>query len=168
MSYSDKGLATLEELEARARADDIEMSARMCVDMSRFKAVVKQLRRVDDNIILRMNNTNTAAAGECLAVFQILQTAYRRREHDIGMCLGVLDRRISDAEEAGSGDGGGRARLFSLKTQRDWVASERGVEDIVRRRSLDVFRSRCQFFEPPPEFDDFLNRRGEYEERETP
>ncbi|KAJ2618316.1 hypothetical protein EV177_000035 [Coemansia sp. RSA 1804] len=138
------------------------MSARMCLDMSRFKAVVKQLRRVDDNIILRMNNTNTAAAGECLALFQILQTAYRRREHDIGMCLGVLERRISDVEEAsGSGGSGGRAKIFSLKTQRDWVASERGVEDIVRRRSLDVFKSRCQFFEFPPEFDDFLNRRGE-------
>ncbi|KAJ2663602.1 hypothetical protein IWW48_001285 [Coemansia sp. RSA 1200] len=158
MSYSDRGLATLGELEAKARADDIEMSARICLDMSHFKAVMKQLRKVDDNIILRMNNTNTTAPGECMALFQILQTAYRRREHDIGMCLGVLDRRISDVEEAD--DDGGRSTLFSLRTQRDWVASERGVEDIVRRRSLDVFKSRCQFFEFPPEFGDFLNRRG--------
>ncbi|KAJ1786633.1 hypothetical protein LPJ59_005892 [Coemansia sp. RSA 2399] len=156
MSRDGGSLATLEELKAKARGTDVEMSARICLNLSHFKAVLKHLRQVDDNIILRMNNTNTAAAGECLAVFQILQTAYQRRERDIGMCLSVLDQKI---EETKKNDQQKRNRLFSLETQRDWIANERSVEDIVRKRSLDVFRSRCQFFEFPPEFEEFLSQR---------
>ncbi|KAJ1662147.1 hypothetical protein IW140_004425 [Coemansia sp. RSA 1813] len=160
MSRDNGSLATLEELKAKARATDVEMSTRICLDMSHFKAVMKHLRKVDDNIILRMNTTNTAAEGECMAVFQILQTAYRRRERDISLCLGVLDQKIEETKMNDRKNGGsGRSKLFSLETQRDWIANERGVEDIVRKRSLDVFRSRCQFFEFPKEFEDFLNQR---------
>ncbi|KAJ1994258.1 hypothetical protein GGI26_004322 [Coemansia sp. RSA 1358] len=146
-------LATLEELRAKAQARDVEMTGRICLDMSHFKAVMRQLRKVDDNIILRMNTTNTAEVHECFAVFQILQTAYRRRERDINMCLRVLDEKIAEAKESKS------PKMFSLETQRDWVSNERGVEDIVRKRSLDVFKSRCQLFEFPKEFEDFLNQR---------
>ncbi|KAJ2401308.1 hypothetical protein GGI23_001484, partial [Coemansia sp. RSA 2559] len=64
MSRDSGSLATLEELKAKARGAEVEMSARICLNMSHFKAVLKHLRQVDDNIILRMNNTNTAAAGE--------------------------------------------------------------------------------------------------------
>ncbi|KAJ2531685.1 hypothetical protein EV175_007201, partial [Coemansia sp. RSA 1933] len=97
MARDNESLATIEELKARARGVEVEMSPRICLNMSHFKAVMKHLRKVDDNIVLRMNTTNTEAAGECLAMFQIMQAAYQRRDRDIGMCLGVLDRKIEEA-----------------------------------------------------------------------
>ncbi|KAI8323339.1 hypothetical protein GQ54DRAFT_112206 [Martensiomyces pterosporus] len=148
-----EGLPTLSELAERAKSSNVQMTEKTCLNMSHFKAVMKQLRRVDDNIMLRMNNTNTASDGECLAFFKVLQTAYMRREHDISKCIGVMDRAIEETERQGA-----RATLFSQQTQRDWIANERSVEDIVRRRSLDVFRARCQFFEFPSEFEMFLHR----------
>ncbi|KAJ2817110.1 hypothetical protein IWW50_006275, partial [Coemansia erecta] len=51
------------------------------------------------------------------------------------------------------------APSFSLQTQREWVGAERGVEKIVRRRTLDVFRARCPFFELPEEYADILESK---------
>ncbi|KAJ1812304.1 hypothetical protein LPJ56_005544, partial [Coemansia sp. RSA 2599] len=106
------------------------------------------LRKVDDNIILRMNSTNTASADECLALFRVLQTAYARREHDISYCVSVLDERLAQSPKS-----------FSLQSQRDWIDSEKSVEDIVRKRSLDVFRSRCKYFDFPGDIEDFIQRK---------
>ncbi|KAJ2241860.1 E3 ubiquitin-protein ligase tom1 [Coemansia sp. RSA 475] len=143
---------TTNELAEQARASNVEMSERVCLDMSHFKSVLRHLRKVDDNIILRMNTTNTAAAGECQIMFGVLQTAYARRDHDIEYCLRVLDRKIDErrAENTPS---------FSLQTQRRWLDGEHGVERIVRRRTLDVFRTRCPFFELPKEYIDILESK---------
>ncbi|KAI7823952.1 hypothetical protein BX661DRAFT_185988, partial [Kickxella alabastrina] len=143
-STDDDGMSTLKELAQKAKAEDVEMSVQTCLNMSHFKATMRELRKVDDNIILRMNNTNTAAAEDCLAFFNVLRTAYARREHDISYCLSVLEQRIAQQTP--------RKNTMSLESQRDWVENERSVEDIVRSRSLQVFRSRCRFFEFPPEF----------------
>ncbi|KAJ1998599.1 hypothetical protein IWW39_000201 [Coemansia spiralis] len=133
----DRGdLATINELAQRARATDVEMSESTCLNLSKFKAVLRQLRKVDDNIMLRLNNTNTASREDCLALFNALQTTYLRRSKDIDTCVAVLDRKLSDTDHG---------RLFSVRAQRDWVANERSVESIIRRRSLDVLGSRCQF-----------------------
>ncbi|KAJ2365965.1 hypothetical protein IW150_006070 [Coemansia sp. RSA 2607] len=142
MSSWNADLSTLRELEERARAPEVEMSVRTCLNMSHFKATMRELRKVDDNIVIRMNTTNTASGDECQAFFRVLQTAYARREHDIAYCLSVLDKKLSESP-----------RKLSLESQRDWVASERSVENIVRKRTLDVFRSRCKFFELPEEFE---------------
>ncbi|KAJ2907596.1 hypothetical protein GGI21_003729 [Coemansia aciculifera] len=118
-----------------------EISESACLNLSRFKATLRQLRKVDDNIILRLNGTDTASHEDCLALFNALQTTYLQRRKAIDKCVGVLDRKLDDAAAANSST----RQTFSVKAQRDWVANERAVEDIVKRRSLDVLRSRCQF-----------------------
>ncbi|ORX68524.1 hypothetical protein DL89DRAFT_179238 [Linderina pennispora] len=151
-------LPTLSELAERARAPSIEMTQRTCLNMSQFRAHMRLLRKVDDNIILRLNNTNTASDQECLAFFRILQTAFMRRAQDIAMCAGEVDRAVQAKEAEQQHAGKRRSELFALRAQAAWVASERSVEDIVRQRSLDVFKARCQFFELPSEFVDFLDQ----------
>ncbi|KAJ2082110.1 hypothetical protein H4R24_001851 [Coemansia sp. RSA 988] len=140
----NSGLETIHELEERARISNVEMSERVCLNMSHFKAVLHELRKVDDNIMLRMNTTNTASADDCKALFAVLQTAYARREHDIRFCVDVLDRNIDERKKQNSPS-------FSLQTQRNWISNELSVESIVRRRSLSVFKSRCPFIDFPEE-----------------
>ncbi|KAJ2812411.1 hypothetical protein H4S07_001419 [Coemansia furcata] len=131
----DRGdFATINELAQRARATDVDISESTCQSLSKFKAAMRKLRKIDDNIMLRLNSTNTASQEDCLAFFNLLQTTYQRRSKDIDMCVDVLDKKLMN-----------NARSFSIKAQRDWVANERSVEDIIRRRSLDILRSRCQF-----------------------
>ncbi|KAJ2604773.1 hypothetical protein H4R99_001597 [Coemansia sp. RSA 1722] len=145
---SGQEMSTLRELEQKARGSDIEINARVCLNMSHFKATMRELRKVDDNIILRMNSTNTASTKECLALFRVLQTAYARREHDISYCLGVLNQKLAESPKS-----------FLLESQRDWIDNEKSVEDIVRKRSLDVFNSRCKYFDFPADFEDFIQRK---------
>ncbi|KAJ1642423.1 hypothetical protein LPJ64_005735 [Coemansia asiatica] len=143
-------MSTLRELEQRARASDIEINARVCLNMSHFKATMRELRKVDDNIILRINSTNTASTDECLALFRVLQTAYARREHDISYCLNVLDEKLKQSPKS-----------FTLQSQRDWIDSEKSVEDIVQKRSLDVFKSRCKYFDFPADFGNYSKEMSE-------
>ncbi|KAJ2627859.1 E3 ubiquitin-protein ligase tom1, partial [Coemansia sp. RSA 1290] len=51
---------TLNELAEQARERPVQMSERVCLNMSQFKAVLRQQRKIDDNIILQMNTTDTA------------------------------------------------------------------------------------------------------------
>ncbi|KAJ1753453.1 hypothetical protein LPJ79_000312 [Coemansia sp. RSA 1821] len=132
----------LNELAEQARERPVQMSERVCLNMSQFKAVLRQQRKIDDNIILQMNTTDTAKVSECKALFAVLQAAYQRRDHDIEFCLNVLDQKIKQKQAAGTPS-------FSLQAQYEWMDGERKVESIVKQRTLDVFKARCPFFEVP-------------------
>ncbi|KAJ2742152.1 hypothetical protein GGI20_004689 [Coemansia sp. BCRC 34301] len=127
--------ASIHELAQRARAMDVELSEKTCLNLSKFKAALRQLRKIDDTIMLRLNSTDTASQEDCLALFNALKTTYQQRSKGIDMCVSVLDRKLKDADKS----------MFSIKAQRDWVANERSVEEIIRRRSEDIIRSRCVF-----------------------
>lgn len=53
---------------------------------------MKELRRVDDNIINRLNSTSTQAEGVCGDFFKQMSDAYHKRDEAIDYCLKV--RRI--------------------------------------------------------------------------
>lgn len=50
---------------------------------------MKELRRVDDNIIPRMNATDTHSEKACGQFFHQLAEAYQKRETAINYCLKV-------------------------------------------------------------------------------
>ena len=51
--------------------------------------LMKEYRKIDDNILLRMNTTNTHSEVSCKEFFKHLSDAYARREKAIGSCLKV-------------------------------------------------------------------------------
>lgn len=56
--------------------------------------MMKELRRVDDNIILGLNSTDTHSENACGEFFTRLATAYRKREQAVDYCLKVMDDEI--------------------------------------------------------------------------
>jgi hypothetical protein len=52
---------------------------------------MKELRRIDDNIMLRMNTTNTHSEAACADFFRQLAAAYERRERAVAFCRGVSE-----------------------------------------------------------------------------
>lgn len=61
--------------------------------------MMKEYRRVDDNIILRMNTTDTHSEAGCGEFFKQLADAYQKREDTVNYCLKVSStpRRQVDA-----------------------------------------------------------------------
>ncbi|CAO3650293.1 unnamed protein product [Cunninghamella blakesleeana] len=129
---------------------DKPLNPSTCYNLSFFKEIMKELRRVDDNIIPRLNSTDTHSEGACADFFKQLSSAYRKREQAVDYCLKVIDAEIEaknkklqedpDDYEVQSG-------LFSDETKRRMVANELVVEDIVRERTIQVFKSKCRVFD---------------------
>ncbi|RUS23042.1 hypothetical protein BC937DRAFT_92997 [Endogone sp. FLAS-F59071] len=66
----------------------------MCYNLSFFKELMKEYRRVDDNIMLRMNTTNTHSEAACADFFKDLTYAYHKREDAVNYCLKVIDQEL--------------------------------------------------------------------------
>ncbi|CDZ98721.1 Annexin [Phaffia rhodozyma] len=170
-----------------------------CLDISLFKQVIKEWRKADDSIIIRLNRSSARSRDEsrssssssglssdagCAAAFADMVSTWSNRATILDYCTSVVDKLASspasatttipisppsgsspvfiseghpaDASswrwaEAGVGRSPGTrdvGRSDGEVLQRRY-ATERSVEAIVRERSLNAFKSRCPFFEPP-------------------
>jgi hypothetical protein len=134
------------------------MDSELCFNLSYFKRMpsvssvtwiehLKELRRVDDNILPRLNATNTHSDDDCKQFIVQLARAYQDRQDAIAHCTGLMDKEVQDkqAQLALDPDNSAlKARLFTLTLQRRMIANETTVEDIVRERSLRVIHDRCR------------------------
>ncbi|TFY61597.1 hypothetical protein EVJ58_g4412 [Rhodofomes roseus] len=114
----------------------VHVSASTCHDLSLFKDLLKEYRRLDDSITMRLNRTTAQ---------------FRDRDR-----LGLVDQSMEGkrmALDAETEDPAAQRRiqgaLYADEVKRNQVHNELVVEQIVRKRSLDAFRSRCKYFEPP-------------------
>ena len=58
-----------------------------------FVDKMREMRRIDDNIMLRLNATDTHSKESCAGFFKQLADAYTKRQHAIDTCLQVSMRR---------------------------------------------------------------------------
>ncbi|ORZ13952.1 caffeine-induced death protein 2 [Absidia repens] len=124
-----------------------------CSNFSFFKEFMKDLRRVDDNIINGLNSTDTHSENACGDFFNQLATAYKKREDAVTYCLNVMDSEIdrkSDILQNDPDDLDTQSSLFSDETKRRLIANEMIVEGIVRNRTIEVFKSKCHVFDVTP------------------
>ena len=56
--------------------------------------LMKEYRKIDDNIMLRMNTTDTHSEASCKEFFKHLSDAYTRREKAVESCLKVSNQII--------------------------------------------------------------------------
>ncbi|KAI0736197.1 caffeine-induced death protein 2-domain-containing protein [Fomitopsis betulina] len=149
----------------------VHVSASTCHDMSLFKDLLKEYRKLDDSITMRLNRTTAqfrdrdrqGLVGQgsvedeaCMQIWRELVANWKRRAEIVQYCVGVVDQSMDSkrlALEAETEDPATKRRmqgaLYAEEVKRNQVHNESSVEQIVRRRSLDAFRSRCKYFEPP-------------------
>jgi len=77
-----------------------EVNAETCYNLSYFKDVIREFRKIDDNIILKMNTTNTHSKAACADFFKELADAYQKREYVIDKCLKILDSEMEKKQKA--------------------------------------------------------------------
>ncbi|KAG0163556.1 hypothetical protein DFQ28_003832 [Apophysomyces sp. BC1034] len=121
-----------------------------CYNFSFFKEIMKELRRVDDNIVPRLNSTDVHSETACADFFKQLAGAYEKREKAINYCLKVMDDEIQKKNkllEEDPDDYDTRSSVFTDESKRRMIANELVVEDIVRDRTLQVFKNKCRVFD---------------------
>ncbi|CAG8439342.1 13746_t:CDS:2 [Funneliformis caledonium] len=132
-----------------------EVNVETCYNLSYFKDLMKEYRKIDDNIMLRMNTTNTHSEAACADFFKQLSDAYQKRER-------ILDAELEKKQKALDDDpfdNNLKNQMFVDESKRRMINNELTVEDIVRERSLSVFKNKCRIFHMPKEFEYFINKR---------
>ncbi|KAF8351468.1 caffeine-induced death protein 2-domain-containing protein [Amanita rubescens] len=150
----------------------VHVSPSTCHDLSLFKELLKEYRRLDDAIPMRLNRTNAAMrdrqrsgdqvlAGNvqdeaCAYLWRELVANWKRRTQLIEYCVGVVDQSVNEKKgkvTVDDLDPSSRRKLqtelFAEEVKRNQVRNEITVESIIRQRSIDAFRARCRYFTPP-------------------
>ncbi|KAE9410481.1 hypothetical protein BT96DRAFT_805218 [Gymnopus androsaceus JB14] len=150
----------------------IHVDPRTCLDLSLFKAVVREYRALDDTINMRLNRTTalmqdqerqktqrgkmSVEEGACARVWQEMVANWGRRKQLVEYCVGVVDQStkakqeiLDDETSSPSAIRKARAEKYSQEVKRDQLHKELTVETIVKQRSVDAFKSRCKYFKPP-------------------
>jgi len=148
----------------------VHVSPATCHNLSLFKDLLKEYRRLDDTINMRLNRTNAQFRDReregkgkgsvqdeaCMYLWKSLVENWKRRTEIISYCVDVVDKSMDERQQSirdQTGDSAAQRRtqavFFSEEVKRNQVHNELAVEKIVRQRSFDAFQSRCKYFTPP-------------------
>ncbi|KAI9066776.1 hypothetical protein FKP32DRAFT_1565142 [Trametes sanguinea] len=149
----------------------VHVSPSTCHDISVFKDLMNQYRKLDDTINMRLNRTTAqyrdreregiSGKGDieeqaCAHVWRELVANWSRRTDIVEYCVGVVDQSLEEKRQSlqSAGDDASAQRkakgiLYAEEVKRNQIHNELTVETIVRKRAYDAFRSRCRYFEPP-------------------
>ncbi|KAK7695985.1 hypothetical protein QCA50_000625 [Cerrena zonata] len=148
----------------------VHVTPSTCHDLSMFKDLMREYRKLDDSITMRLNRSNAqfrdrdrlglGAKGNvqeqaCAHLWKELIDNWKRRMEIVDYCVDVVDKSMEQKQSELQNkdvDPAGQRRiqgaLYAEQVKRNQIHNELTVEKIIRHRSLDAFRSRCRYFEP--------------------
>ncbi|KAI0092069.1 caffeine-induced death protein 2-domain-containing protein [Irpex rosettiformis] len=148
----------------------VNVTPSTCHNLTLFKDIMSQYRKLDDTIITSLNRANSqfrdlerAGIGKgtvqeqaCAHLWKDLVENWNRRTEIVGYCVNVVDQSLEEKRASLANADADPAEqrkikgvLYAEEVKRNQIHYELTVEKIVRTRSLQAFRSRCKFFEPP-------------------
>ncbi|THV08582.1 hypothetical protein K435DRAFT_847433 [Dendrothele bispora CBS 962.96] len=146
------------------------VSPETCAHLSLFKELLKEYRSLDDTINMRLNRAVAAVRDQerekreksmvedqaCGHLWQELVSNWSRRKQLVEYCVAVVDQGleekqkiIEDQDTSPAAVRKARAEKYSEEVKRNAIRNEISIEMIIRKRSLEAFRSRCKYFVPP-------------------
>ncbi|KAF8477878.1 caffeine-induced death protein 2-domain-containing protein [Gautieria morchelliformis] len=153
----------------------VQVTESTCHNLTVFKDLMKEYRKLDDSVTMRLNRTlaqfrdrdrvgpGSGATGMqdemCAYFWNQLVAGWKARTEIVQYCVNVVDsgmeqkRAALEAQDTSMDEQTRRRRrdaaLYAEEVKRNHIHNELTVERIVRLRSLEAFRSRCKYFEPP-------------------
>ncbi|KAF8655252.1 hypothetical protein AX16_003155 [Volvariella volvacea WC 439] len=137
----------------------VHVSPSTCHDLTLFKEILKEYRRLDDTIMMRLNRANAAARDKdrtqdvsqgnvqdlaCTAIWRELVENWKRRTMLVNYCVNVVDQSLDEkrrAMQSVTEDARERRRMqgeiYADEVKRNHVHNELTVESIVMKRSLE-------------------------------
>ncbi|KIK06718.1 hypothetical protein K443DRAFT_674001 [Laccaria amethystina LaAM-08-1] len=155
-----------------SRPQVVNVSPSTCHDLSLFKEILREYRKLDDTITMRLNRANAAMrdqertqdglGGEnvqnqaCAYLWRELVGNWRRRTQLVEYCANVVDEDLKEKRNVSQGQSNDpiswrktQVAILVNQVKRNQLHNELTVEAIIRKRSVDAFRSRCRYFVPP-------------------
>ncbi|XP_065906894.1 protein MIX23-like [Dysidea avara] len=134
-----------------------------CGEFREFKEALQLLRTTDDKIIYRLNTSvptisfagEVNAHDECKSLYEQLQSGYESRKKAIQRCVDIDKQEVQRLKQENDTAGDdisleAHKKLRSQQTKLRLMQSELTVEDVIKERSLKVFKERCwQAYKPP-------------------
>ncbi|KAG9006622.1 hypothetical protein FRB94_000548 [Tulasnella sp. JGI-2019a] len=150
----------------------IPITPSTCTNLSLFKDLMKEYRKLDDSVTMRLNRSNAQFRDRdrlglgtkggnpqdesCLYFWKELVANWKDRTQIVNYCVDVVDKSMDERRKLIEGTDPAldaepqvRAKLYSEEVLRNQIHNELSVEQIIRQQSLEAFKSRCKFFEPP-------------------
>ncbi|KAH8830880.1 caffeine-induced death protein 2-domain-containing protein [Flagelloscypha sp. PMI_526] len=160
---SENSFFSSQDGSRRLTQETIYINASTCMNLSLFKEVLKEYRKVDDQITTRLNRAQAMSREHgvaprqdetCAQFWRELVDTWTKRQTLVQYCIGVAEQKIEDSHSivpSANSDSPNptRAKWSALQVTRDQLNNEATVEKIIRNRSLQAFRSRCRYFTPP-------------------
>ncbi|KIY48826.1 hypothetical protein FISHEDRAFT_72532 [Fistulina hepatica ATCC 64428] len=150
------------------------VSPSTCHNLSMFKELLNEYRKLDDTINMRINRANAAMRDQeregwvqnivkgkpvedqaCELLWRELLANWKRRTTLVDYCISVVDDSLARKEQAMSTTTDPsqqrkiESAMYSEQVLRNQVRNQLTVENIVRQRSRQAFLSRCRYFVPP-------------------
>jgi len=119
--------------------------------LNRANAVVRDHERTR-----RETGGGTVQDQACASLWRELVGNWKRRTELLEYCTTVVDQALVEKRSTLEGQAKGptsrreiQGAMFEDEVKRNQVRNELTVEGIIRKRTMEAFRSRCQYFTPP-------------------
>ncbi|XP_071629660.1 protein MIX23 isoform X1 [Temnothorax longispinosus] len=136
-----------------------------CSDFLEFQDTLRKMRQIDDKIIYMLNSTiptesfkgQVDLATQCKDLFQQIESENKQRTEAITRCVNVTKERVMQLkdlrEKNGDGDPSLVKNLRKEQTKLRLLQSELNIEEIVKKRTIQVYYERCRGFYKPMHID---------------
>ncbi|CAK9795793.1 Protein MIX23 [Anthophora quadrimaculata] len=136
-----------------------------CGDFLEFQDALQKMRQIDDKIIYMLNATiptesfksQTDTTTQCKNLFEQIQSGHKQRELAITRCLNASKEKLKQLKiQRDNGDSSPELIKTLRKEQSSLrlLESELNVEEVVKKRTIDVYHERCRsFYKPPKKMD---------------
>ncbi|KOC71348.1 Coiled-coil domain-containing protein 58 [Habropoda laboriosa] len=118
------------------------------------------MRQIDDKIIYMLNATiptesfksQIDATAQCKYLFEQIESGHKKRELAITRCLNASKEKVKQYKiQRDNGDDSPQLLKALRKEQSSLrlLQSELSVEEVVKKRTIDVYHARCRTYYKP-------------------
>ncbi|XP_066584102.1 protein MIX23 [Prorops nasuta] len=133
-----------------------------CLDFLEFQSTLQQMRQIDDKIIYMLNSTVPTESfrsqidptATCKDLFHQIQSGHAKREIAIKNCINSSKDKVKylkSRKEAGEDTPEVIKNLRKEQTNLRLLEAELGVEEVVKKRTLQVYYEKCRSYFKPKE-----------------
>ncbi|XP_032681536.1 coiled-coil domain-containing protein 58 isoform X2 [Odontomachus brunneus] len=119
------------------------------------------MRLIDDKIIYMLNTTiptesfkgQVDPTMQCKDLFQQIESEHTQREQAITKCLDITKEKVVHMKKLKDNGDESPALIKSLRKEQNklrLLRAELNIEEVVRKRTVQVYYERCRGFYKPP------------------
>ncbi|XP_011158122.1 coiled-coil domain-containing protein 58 isoform X1 [Solenopsis invicta] len=132
-----------------------------CNDFLEFQDTLKKMRQIDDKIIYMLNTTiptesfkgQVDPTTQCKDLFQQIESEHKQRTQRITRCVDITREKVKQLKDMKEKDGDENPMLIknlrNEQTKLRLLQSELNIEEVVKKRTVQVYYERCRGFYKP-------------------